>query len=93
MTREFDEGQLLALIADELCVDRERVIPEARFFEDLEADSLGAAELMMKIEDRYEIEIPNEPERFPTVASVLDYARAAVELQAVDSPERCSAGI
>jgi acyl carrier protein len=48
------------IIVEVLGVDASAVTPEARFGDDLEADSLDLVELMMAIEERFDIEIPEE---------------------------------
>ena len=47
-------------IAEQLNVPMENITPETRFIEDLKADSLDLVELVMDLEDRYGVEIPDE---------------------------------
>ncbi|MBO4848453.1 MAG: acyl carrier protein [Clostridia bacterium] len=47
-------------IAIQLNVDEENITPETRFVEDLKADSLDLVELVMDLEERYGVEIPDE---------------------------------
>jgi len=54
------EGKLKGLIAEQLGVDEAKVVPNASFTEDLGADSLDAVELIMAIEEAFDIEIPDE---------------------------------
>jgi len=54
------EGKLKGIIAEQLGVDAEKVVPDASFTEDLGADSLDAVELIMAIEEAFDIEIPDE---------------------------------
>ena len=62
------------LIADKLGVEGSKVIPEAKFVEDLGADSLDTVELIMQLEDEFNIEIPDdEAEKLTTVGSVISY--------------------
>jgi acyl carrier protein len=58
MAETFDE--IKDIIVDLLGVDEERVTPEARFREDLEADSLDLVELIMAFEDKFGGEISDE---------------------------------
>jgi len=68
------ENKLKAIIADKLNVDIEKVIPEASFINDLGADSLGIVELMMSLEDEFDIEIPDEEaEKLLTVKDAIEY--------------------
>ncbi|HBL23420.1 MAG TPA: acyl carrier protein, partial [Deltaproteobacteria bacterium] len=48
------------MIVDQLGVSESEVIPEAKFIDDLGADSLDIVELIMALEDEYSIEIPDE---------------------------------
>lgn len=63
-----------AIVADQLSVDAEKVVPEASFAEDLNADSLDSVELIMAFEEAFNIEIPDEEaEKLKTVQDVLDF--------------------
>ena len=74
MTRDEIYAELSRTLSDELEIDASRVAPEARFKEDLEADSLHLVELVIELEDRYGIAIPEEDARqLETVGSVVDY--------------------
>ncbi|MFN4195916.1 MAG: acyl carrier protein, partial [Thermosynechococcus sp.] len=58
----------------QLSVDAEKVVPEASFAEDLNADSLDSVELIMALEEAFGIEIPDEEaEKLKTVQDVLDF--------------------
>lgn len=62
------------LIVEKLGVEESEVVPGARFIEDLGADSLDTVELIMKFEDEFNIEIPeNEAEKIRTVQDAIDY--------------------
>lgn len=66
--------RLRNIIVDQLNVNPEAVTPEARFQEDLGADSLDVVELVMKIEDEFKIEIPDEDaEKIRTVGDAVKY--------------------
>jgi len=60
----MDRQETLALVTDDavevLGVDRERVTEDARFKEDLDADSLDLVELVMALEERFDISVPEE---------------------------------
>lgn len=67
-------AQLKALVVDKLGVDADQVVPEAHFIEDLGADSLDLVELIMALEETFEIEIPDEDaEGISTVQDAIDY--------------------
>jgi acyl carrier protein len=57
---DTDLPAFTAIVVDVLQVDAAAVTLEARFGDDLEADSLDLVELMMAIEERFDIEIPEE---------------------------------
>lgn len=66
-----------SIIVDQLGVSLEEVTPEASFIEDLGADSLDIVELIMALEEEYNIEIPDEDaEKIQTVQDVTSYIEA-----------------
>jgi acyl carrier protein len=66
--------QVQAIIVDLLGVDESRVTPEARFREDLEADSLDLVELIMAFEDKFGGEISDEDaQKITTVGEAVTY--------------------
>ncbi len=68
--------KLKEMIADRLSIDEDKITREARFAEDLDADSLDLFELVMAMEDDYGIEIPTEDlEQLTTVGAFLDYLK------------------
>jgi acyl carrier protein len=75
------EERVKEIIAEQLGVDRSKVIPEASFVEDLGADSLDTVELVMALEEQFEIEIPDEDaQKIITVKDAIDYVSSrAVE--------------
>jgi acyl carrier protein len=67
------------IIAEQLGVEEDEVTPEASFVEDLGADSLDTVELVMALEEEFEIEIPDEDaEKILTVGKALDYIKEKV---------------
>lgn len=63
-----------SIIAEQLGVSLEEVQPTASFIEDLGADSLDIVELIMALEEEYDIEIPDEDaEKIQTVQDVMSY--------------------
>ena len=62
------------VIVEKLGVDADKVVPEARFVEDLGADSLETVELIMGLEDKFGVTIPDEEaESIRTVQAAIDY--------------------
>jgi acyl carrier protein len=65
------------IIADKLSVDLEEIVPEASFVDDLGADSLDLVELIMSMEEEFDIEISDaEAEKLATVKDVFEYIDA-----------------
>ena len=68
------EDRVEQLIVEQLGVSVDQVIPEASFIDDLGADSLDTVELIMALEEEFEIEIPDEDaEKIITVADAISY--------------------
>ncbi len=60
-------------VADVLDVDPARVVPEARWAEDLDADSLAVVEITLALDDAFSIKIPDvQPDDIPTVGAAFD---------------------
>ena len=61
-------------VAEQLGIDAEEVLLESSFIDDLGADSLDIVELLMALEEEFDIEIPDEEaEKLVTVGDVVDY--------------------
>ena len=62
------------IIVDQLDVDESSITPDTSLTKDLEADSLDAVEIIMSIEDEYEIEIPDEEaEKFSNIGGIVSF--------------------
>ena len=71
------EDKVRKIIAEKLSVDLEEIVPEASFVDDLGADSLDLVELIMSMEEEFDIEIPDEEaEKMITVKDAFDYIDA-----------------
>jgi len=74
----FDEVK--NLIVEQLHVPAEKVTPEAKFIDDLGADSLDTVELIMAFEEKFEIEIPDEEaQKLETVGKVMEYLESKLK--------------
>ncbi len=76
MSAELDE-KIIKVICDKLGVTADKVVPEAKFIEDLGADSLDQVELVMALEDEFSLEIPDEDaEKLKSVGEVMTYVKS-----------------
>ena len=72
-----NEDKLKQIICGLLPVDADQITPGTKFQEDLGADSLDVVELVMEVEEEFDLEIPDEcAEKFTTFQDVLDYINA-----------------
>jgi acyl carrier protein len=64
------------IIADQLGIDEEEIVSDASFIDDLGADSLDLVELIMALEEEFDMEIPDEDaEKISTVGDAVDYIK------------------
>jgi acyl carrier protein len=80
-SREFQmsslEEKVKKIIAEQLSVSEDQITPQASFVEDLGADSLDTVELVMALEEEFEIDIPDEEaEKIVTFQDVLNYIKS-----------------
>jgi acyl carrier protein len=79
----FSEHRVKEIITEQLGVSAEQVTPEASFIDDLGADSLDQVELVMALEEEFEIEIPDEDaEKMTTVRDAVEYLRKHAKQEA-----------
>jgi acyl carrier protein len=72
------EQKVKDIIVEQLSVNAEQVTPEAKFIEDLGADSLDTVELVMAFEEEFGIEVPDEEaEKLQSVGDVIKYIESA----------------
>lgn len=70
----FKQAELIQIVSERLGVSEDKITPQASFFDDLRADSLDVVELMMALEEKYNLEIPDEDaEKIKTVQDVVSY--------------------
>lgn len=80
MERSAIEAKMVDLLVEELGIDRDKITMESKFEEDLEVDSLGVVELLMALEDNFDVNIPDEEaETITTVAQAVDVVAAKID--------------
>lgn len=80
MSVENIQERVKNIIVEQLGVEADQVKPEAQFVNDLGADSLDTVELIMALEEEFDIEIPDEKaEKIKTVGEAIDYIESNVK--------------
>lgn len=73
------EAKIIEAIVEKLGVEESKVTPNASFINDLGADSLDTVELIMELENRFNIQIPDEDqEKLQTVGDAINYVKSKV---------------
>ncbi len=76
----YNEDRVKEIIVEQLGVSADQVKPEARFIDDLGADSLDTVELIMALEEEFNVEIPDEDaEKMVTVGDAMNYLKENVK--------------
>ncbi len=79
MDAQAMEGRVTDLIVEQLGVSRAEAVPKASFIDDLGADSLDIVELVMSLEEEFDIEIPDEDaEKIQTIDDAVSYLKERV---------------
>jgi acyl carrier protein len=74
MEREELLKKIKSIVSDKLSISEEQITEEASFIDDLGADSLDTVELVMALEDEFNMDIPDEEaEKLNTVGKAMDY--------------------
>jgi len=69
---------VIAIVAEQLGVDKDKVKPETSFVNDLGADSLDTVELVMELEEEFNVNIPDDAaEKIETVGQAIDFINSA----------------
>jgi len=75
-TEESVEEQVKEIIVKQMGVNKDQVTPETSFINDLGADSLDTVELVMELEDAFDVSIPDEDaEKIQTVGDAMKYIK------------------
>jgi acyl carrier protein len=73
MDRDQVSARLVSVLVSELGLDATKINDDAHFEEDLDVDSLGVVELLMALEDEFDVKIPDdEAESIMTVGQAID---------------------
>ncbi len=73
------EEEVIEIITEQLGADKDQMTMETSFINDLGADSLDTVELVMELEQRFDMEIPDEEaEKIQTVGDVIKYIKEHV---------------
>jgi len=73
-TPEEIEDKVMAIVSEQMSVERSEVRRETSFVNDLNADSLDTVELVMELEDEFDMNIPDdEAEKLQTVGQAVEY--------------------
>jgi acyl carrier protein len=76
-------AQVKKIVTEQLEVEADKITPQASFAEDLGADSLDTVELVMALEENFDIEIPDEAaEKITTVQEAVTYIESQVAAKA-----------
>ena len=80
MERDELLNKIKTIVADKLSIGEEQITEEASFIDDLGADSLDTVELVMALEDEFDLDIPDEEaEKLTTVGKSIDYVLSNVK--------------
>lgn len=80
MTKEDVLGRINDVLADEFEIDRPKLVPEARLFEDLDLDSIDAVDLVVRLQQQTSLKV--KAEDFKAIRTLGDVADVIVKLAA-----------
>ena len=76
LTPEAIEAKVIEIVAERMSVDKSEIKRSTSFISDLNADSLDTVELVMELEDEFELTIPDDAaEKLKTVGEAIDYIK------------------
>ncbi len=74
------EAKVMQIVSEQMSVDKNEISRNTSFVNDLNADSLDTVELVMELEDEFDLTIPDEEaEKLKTVGEAIDYVRKHLE--------------
>ena len=74
------EEKVVQIVSEQMSVDKSEILRETSFVNDLNADSLDTVELVMELEDEFDMTIPDEEaEKLKTVGEAIDYIQKHLE--------------
>ena len=80
MTTQEIQDKVVEIIAKQLEIEKEKVKPETKIAEDLGADSLDRAEMVMDLEDEFDVNIPDDAEtKIKTVGDTVGFIEAEMK--------------
>ena len=80
LSKDDIASKVKEITSEQLGVDESQITPEAKFVDDLGADSLDTVELVMALEEEFDLEISDEEaEKLTTVEKVVDYIENRLE--------------
>ena len=80
MSDEQIRQRVIDIVCEHLAVNKDQVTDNTSFIEDIGADSLDIVELVMELEEEFDIQIPDDQaEKIKTVGEAVEYIKAAVK--------------
>ena len=75
-----NKEKIVEIIMDKLAIEESKITDDAKFIDDLGADSLDTVEVVMALEDEFELDIPDEEaEKITSVQQAIDFVSARLE--------------
>ena len=85
MSDEQIRQRVIDIVCEHLAVNKDQVSDNTSFIEDIGADSLDIVELVMELEEEFDIQIPDDQaEKIKTVGEAVEYIKAAVKAKGGD---------
>lgn len=74
------QDKVMQIVSEQMSVEKDELSRETSFVNDLNADSLDTVELVMELEDEFDLTIPDEEaEKLKTVGNAIDYIQTHIE--------------